>query len=317
MMGLVRAASMWAFLTTQVRRSTSSSFWRRCLSYDERNLITSPQSKTIKALAKLLRQRSTSTLVEGPRSILDLLKNPQTSSLVEQIIVDAERYDEYSALLQQASVEDRVPRLLPATRAVLQTCTDTVTTQGIVAQVRIPQSSLEDIRARAQASSAPPLYFIANGVQDPGNLGTLIRSSAAVGVAGIWLLRGCCDPWSPKVVRSSMGTGFMLPILTGCDWHEGRDMLEALECRQILAATMLEGNDSENMSLYDVDFGKATAIVIGSEGQGLGADIRQALVDRTMGAVHVPMQPGVESLNAGVCGSLILFEYYRQQLAKQ
>ena len=182
-----------------------------------------------------------------------------------------------------------------------------------------------------------PLILVLDAVSDPGNAGTLLRSAVATGVAAVVWLPDSCDPWNPKAVRAAMGTTFRLPMLHAASWDEcaARLLGEGGACRTIYAATMLEDdvNDDVNdndanraaprggTSLYDVDWTNQDespiALVIGSEGNGLTPPLRRAVRDGTVQAVHVPMQPGIESLNAAVCGSVILFEYYRQRLMRE
>jgi len=176
-------------------------------------------------------------------------------------------------------------------------------------------------------------------VSDPGNAGTLLRSAVATGVAAAVWLPDSCDPWNPKAVRAAMGTTFRLPMVHAASWDECAARLLGGNggggCRTIYAATMLEDDvndedDEDNYgtaarsgtSLYDVDWthqdeSAPIALVIGSEGNGLTPPLRRAVREGTVQAVHVPMQPGIESLNAAVCGSVILFEYYRQRLLRE
>jgi TrmH family RNA methyltransferase len=253
-------------------------------------------------------------IVEGPRMILDLMRNVQTRALVEQVLIREDQWDDFSAqlLALTAHDDDRNPVLLPATEQVLLACTDTITNQGIVARVKIPTLPIP-------TTQQYPLFIIVDGIQDPGNLGTLIRSCRATGVSGVLLLPGSCDPWNPKAIRSAMGTTFQIPLLYPNSWDDACQQLETLGCKCIFAATMLEGDDKDKeakqQSHYQVSFCKqATAIVLGSEGNGLTPSVRQALMDQRIRAMYVPMMEGVESLNAAVCGSVILFEYMRQCL---
>lgn len=314
---LIRA-TMLCFLSSRIsyRQLRSSATRQFSLTFDERNLISSPQSKSIKTIQKLLRGRKrsdASTVVEGPRSIIDLLVNPSTRTLVEQIVVDVDRMADYGPQLEAAvGPDNRLPHVLPATSAVLKACADTVTTQGIVAKVLIPESSLETVKEAASTQQAP-LFLVGDGVSDPGNLGTLIRSAAATAASGIFLIGGC-DPWNPKTVRASMGTAFLVPILYCANLDDCRSQLEQVGCQRLFACTMLE-ESVQNQSIYDVDWtAESSAVMIGSEGNGLSNEVRFALEEGQFGAIHVPTEASVESLNAGVCGSLVLFEAYRQRL---
>ena len=282
----------------------------------EKNVVSSSKSNTVKKIQGLLTKRkkrveSGQTIVEGPRMVLDLLDNPQTRSLVRQVLVSTEDFqkEEYSSRLANAPSETHVQL---ATPEILKVCSDTVTTQGIVAIVDIP--SFDD----SLMPSRFPLYLVLDGVSDPGNLGTLMRSSLAVGAAGVVLLPECCDVWNPKAVRSAMGASFQLPIIEVDGWQEGLEMLKNVwKVESVYASTMMEqtGNSQFSRPHFEIDWlMHPTALVIGSEGNGLNREIRHSLQDNdgSIKAVHVPMQAGIESLNAAVCGSVIMFEYLRQ-----
>lgn len=246
--------------------------------------------------------------------VFDMLENPTTESLVRQVLVSVDDYDEqYQVRLESISNDNLSLQLV--TPELLHTLSDTVTPQGIMAIVDIPA---EDTMINNKDENRTPIYLVLDGVSDPGNVGTLLRSSLAVGCAGVLLLPGSCDPWSPKAVRSSMGASFQLPILQVPNWDSGLEFLEGWGVEAVYAATMIEGDDGESSSQshFSIDWqGKTSALVIGSEGKGLSEAVRTAIHDKTqkkVKAVHVPMCTGIESLNAAVCGSVILFEYSRQ-----
>jgi TrmH family RNA methyltransferase len=307
------------------------------------NLVSSTKSNTVKKIQQLLSKRKKRTelqecVVEGPRMVFDLLADSRTRSLVKQVLISTEKWEDYQeewhAAWEKSDNDDDdknelkeslfPPTVVPGTPEVLKACTDTVANQGIVAIVGIPSFPL--VAATAEASdengssaltpvASSPLYLILDGVADPGNLGTLLRSSVATAVTGVILLPGSCDPWNPKAVRSAMGTSFRLPIVAVDSWSQCQDLLsDTLSCHRTFAATMLE--DRQGTSHYQVDWTcEPTALIIGSEGNGLSEEVRRSLEDDKDGKmqpVYVPMQAGVESLNAAICGSVILFEYLRQ-----
>jgi TrmH family RNA methyltransferase len=303
--------------------------------YSNNNLVSSTKSNTVKKIQQLLTKRKKrtefqETVVEGPRMVFDLLADKRTRALVKQVVISTEKWqdyqDEWHAAWEKSEnngdgeQEESLfpPTVVPGTPDVLKACTDTVANQGIVAIVGIPSFPLDGAAEQSDENDAAPassLYLILDGVADPGNLGTLLRSSLATAVTGVILLPGSCDPWNPKAVRSAMGTSFRLPIVAVDSWVECCDLLSDLSCHRTYAATMLE--DRQGTSHYQVDWtSEPTALIIGSEGNGLSEDVRRALQDDKDGSriqpVYVPMQAGVESLNAAVCGSVILFEYLRQ-----
>lgn len=319
------------------------------------SVITSPKSQTVKKIQALLSKRKKrfefgQTIVEGPRMVFDLLDNDKTFSLIRQIVVSLPEYEQrqdYRSKLDKLDQHDKGLLVQLANPDVFAACTDTVTPQGIVAIVDVPNYlyGFDDFKPTLDATyhseANPPFYLVLDGVSDPGNLGTLVRSSLAVGVASILLLPGCCDVWNPKAVRSAMGASFQIPIQTCDSWQDGWRTLQQLKVQTIYAATMidndpLEENDrgshekdeSPSIPYFQVDWTEnSTALIIGSEGNGLSSDVRSALVTSDsypysldhagiLRATHIPMGAGIESLNAAICGSVILFEYYRQHLMK-
>jgi TrmH family RNA methyltransferase len=245
-------------------------------------------------------------IVEGPRMIFDLLANAKTRPLVRQILVSVDDYEkEFRDKLTKFSSSSNYQLQLVAPD-VFQTLSDTITPQGIIAVAERPSLSVDP-------SSRQPIYLVLDGVSDPGNVGTLIRSCLAVGCAGIILLPQCCDAWSPKTLRSSMGASFLLPIVQEKSWENALDRLGSWNVlnENIYAASMLDGGESE--AYFDIDWQTSpSALVIGSEGNGLSHEVRNHVQERRINSVYVPMNPGIESLNAAVCGSVVLFEYSRQ-----
>jgi TrmH family RNA methyltransferase len=293
---------------------------------DNNLLITSTKSATVRRILAVMNKRRKrvelgETVAEGSRIVFDLLSAEGTRPLVQQVLVSTDRWSDYEPTLSQYP---HVQPVLQVTPSVLRACSDTVTNQGILALCRIPDYTLEDAAASStdnNNNSAAPLYLVLDGVSDPGNAGTLVRSAAAAGVKAVLLLPGTCDPWNPKAVRSAAAASFQLPVVTAPSWSACVRDLAAIGCTEIYAATMLQGDDDDETSFssrayYDIDWTAPhpTALVIGSEGNGLTAQVRKALAQQQIQAVHVPMvSQSVESLNAAVTGSIILFEAYRQK----
>ncbi len=176
--------------------------------------------------------------------------------------------------------------------AVLNSLSDTESSQGILAV-----AAIRDLPPGSQAD----FILIADAVRDPGNLGTLLRTAAAAGVNLALLTPGTADAYNPKVVRSAMGAHFHLPIRTA-SWEEIGE--EFKQGRHFFLAEM-EARDN----LWDVDFRKPLALIVGGEAQGASnAACRQA--DQS---VKIPMSGGAESLNAAIAAGIILFEVVRQR----
>lgn len=169
--------------------------------------------------------------------------------------------------------------------------------QGILAVVRRPRWSFVDIFTPEHA-----LLLIVDGVQDPGNLGTMFRSAAAAGAAGIILLPGTVDATNPKALRAAMGAYFALPVVE----MEPNLCLAELKKHDISLITTAARAD---MSYEQYNWRTRAAIVIGNEGAGISATFTNAAET----TISIPMAGSVESLNAAIAMSVIFFEAARQR----
>lgn len=171
-----------------------------------------------------------------------------------------------------------------------------------LASAETPQGMLGVGRIGMQVN-APDLALdgvLLDGVQDPGNLGTLMRTAAAAGFRQVLLAPGCADPWSAKALRAGQGAQFLLAL------HETQDPVEVLRCFQGLSVvTQLDAA----VSLYDVDLRHPLLWVFGAEGQGVSAPVAAA----AKCAVCIPMPGGTESLNVAAAAAVCLFEAVRQR----
>jgi TrmH family RNA methyltransferase len=176
---------------------------------------------------------------------------------------------------------------------VLAAASDTDTPQGVLAVLTL--RSLPDARR-------PDFVFIPDGVRDPGNLGTMLRTAAAAGAAAAWIPPGTADPYAPKVVRAAMGAHFRLP-LEALDWEAIAARLTESELHLYLAAS------GGGLPYTGANFRRPSALVLGSEAEGV-SPAGQALEHTT---VHIPMPGQAESLNAAAAAAILLFEVVRQR----
>ncbi|MBI3932967.1 MAG: RNA methyltransferase [Acidobacteria bacterium] len=180
---------------------------------------------------------------------------------------------------------------------VLASLSELETSQGILALAHRPTPDEEDLYR------GTPLLLVAVGIQNPGNLGGLLRSAEAAGATGAYLTRGCADPFSWKALRGSMGSAFRLPIVTGL---EAREVVTRLRSRGVtLAATASAGGAPPEKA----DLRGPVAVLLGSEGSGLPEEIARVAGIR----ISIPMGGQVESLNVGVAAGVLLFEAARQR----
>ena len=194
---------------------------------------------------------------------------------------------------------DRLPDLPPEVRVVevpedvMKSISPAQTPQGVLGLCALPGTSPPDKLTGSR-------YVVLDGVQDPGNVGTILRTADAFGADGLFLLPGCADPFSPKTARASMGAVFRCPIWQ-CTAEVLRELLRSSGIPLYGAALLPDTED-----IRQVDCSRA-AMAVGSEGRGLSRELL-ALCDKT---VQIPMQERCESLNAAVAATVLLWEMAR------
>jgi RNA methyltransferase, TrmH family len=181
------------------------------------------------------------------------------------------------------------------TPAVMKTASDTETPQGILAVLALGTLPLPP---------SPNFVLVLDGVRDPGNLGTILRTAAAAGVQAVLLAPGCADAYAPKVVRSAMGAHFRLPVHS-LSWEEIQHYLyQPSGAAQIYLAEAGSG-----VPYTQADFRSPLALIVGGEAAGAGAESFSLAHER----VHIPMPGNTESLNAAIATAILLFEVVRQR----
>jgi RNA methyltransferase, TrmH family len=202
------------------------------------------------------------------------------------------------AILERIELDGDVDILeLPA--EIFSSAVTTESPQGIAALVTPKIFSLDDM-LRGES----PLIVIAAGLQDPGNLGTLIRSAEAFGASGLITLPGTVSPWNAKALRASSGSAFRLPVVAASE-DEAFSRLRAAKIRTF-AAVAEAGVSSAKSELTG-----PVALVIGNEGRGLSPELLARAGER----ISIPCPGPVESLNAAIAGSILLYEVARQRSA--
>lgn len=181
---------------------------------------------------------------------------------------------------------------------IIDSLGDTVQTQGIILIVRRPQLAETDLFQQSGS-----LFLGLDRVQDPGNMGTLLRTAEAAGAHGVLTLGGSADVFSPKVLRSSMGSAFRLPVLTNLT-PEALITLKTEHHLQLVAAAG-EGD----LSYTSYDWRQSTLLLLGNEGRG----VDPGLMEQCDALLRIPMANQVESLNVATAGAVMLFEAARQR----
>lgn len=237
---------------------------------------------------KSKRRETGSFVIEGARLANDaLLSGAKVTAafITEQA---REKYADCCLALEQSGAP-----VYDVTPAVAGCLADTPSTQGIFCTVYITSGSLEINEIDHQGA-----YLALEDIQDPGNLGTILRTAEAMGIKGVLLSTGCTDVYSPKVVRASMGAVFRLPFYTGVNMPDAAALLKS-KGMKIYAAV---ANGGDDILAADLDGG--VIAVIGNEGNGL----TQECIEACSGRITVRMQGRAESLNAAAAATVIIWE---------
>ncbi|MUG47247.1 TrmH family RNA methyltransferase [Paenibacillus woosongensis] len=262
--------------------------------------ITSPNNPRVKEWAGLLekknRDKHLKYVIEGIHLVQEALK---ARADLECVCYEIERG--IPAELSEAAAASLDVEWIGVTAAIIGKCTDAKTPQPVFAIARKRRGELESLLTEERS-----LVVVLDGVQDPGNVGTIIRSADAVGANGVIVGLGCADIYNPKVIRSTMGSLFHLPVIEGDLAH----ILPQAKARGIrLAGTSLQAA----ASCYAYDFTGPVWLLFGSEARGLSANVRELMDDGLL----IPMRGQAESLNVAMAASVLLFEAQRQRYYRQ
>lgn len=186
----------------------------------------------------------------------------------------------------EAEIPDGV-RIVRVPGDVMESVSPMQTPQGALFLCRLPEKT---------AFSPKPGMLLLDGIQDPGNLGTILRTADALNVPVV-LLEGCADPYSHKVVRASMGAVFRTPVQQ-VTWQQAKESCAQANIPVAVTALSSEAKDIRNAPLHQM------AVVIGSEGQG----VREEILESAQEALIIPMNPNCESLNAAVAATIVMWQ---------
>ncbi len=246
-------------------------------------MITSAANPRLKLLRSLHERKHRRALrlclVEGVRLVGEALASGLP---VAPILYAPERL---AATAAGRALRRRLERISDAEEiepALLEAVSDTVTSQGVVAAVHQPE---------AAPFPATGHVLVLDGIADPGNAGTMVRTAWAAGAAGVAALKSTTDLWGPKALRAGMGAHFHLPLGVDVDWASLPDVVGG---RRTVVASAHEG-----VPYLEADWAQPAAIVIGSEAHGTSSTAAER--------VTIPMAEGVESLNAAAAAAILLF----------
>ncbi len=259
----------------------------------ELSAVNNPQVKAAAELKqKKHRQQQGLFLAEGLRTVEEAVAYKAAQTIFYTAIED----ERTRAVLEQAAAQN--VKLVCVTEQVMKKIADTETPQGVIAVCKMQQVSLEGLLGSGK------MLLVLDRVGDPGNVGTMLRTADAAGIGGLVLLKGCVDIYAPKTVRSSMGSLFHVPVLSGMD--EGEFIMCAQRAGYELLVTCLDGADN----LYKADLSGRLAFVMGNEANGVSDTLLQAADKR----VYIPMAGKAESLNVAMAAGIVMFEALRRNL---
>jgi TrmH family RNA methyltransferase len=223
----------------------------------------------------------------------------------------------FSAVFFRESAQERADRLLPQLGSQVETLllpdklfdslVPSESPQGVAALVRLKEFSLEDVMEKERLQVGP--IVVLAGLQDPGNLGTILRSSEAFGSAGVILGEGTVSPFNSKVVRASAGSVFRLPVIHGHGKSATAKLEEVSDKLRTRGVRLIATSSHKGTPLDQADLKGSAAIFFGNEGSGLPRE----MIARMDEVVAIPHTAQVESLNAGVAASIVLYEAARQR----
>jgi TrmH family RNA methyltransferase len=276
-------------------------------------MITSPSNQHIALLRSLHvakgRRQEGLFLLEGPHLIESAIAAGATPRL---IVYDPESLVRTVAGRQLIGTIEGARQngaeVYEATGTAIERASETHTPQGVVAAVASADVAPERVQARRRGRLRPVLLVL-DAISDPGNLGTILRSALAADVDEAVLAPGCADLLGPKVVRAGSGAHFHLPVREAVDWHAVSAVVNgAPQAQQVLLA------EADSRQSYDeFDLTQRTALIIGNEAHGPSSQGRRLAT----ATVRIPMWNKVESLNAAIAASVILFEGARQRRERE
>lgn len=264
---------------------------------DQENVISSTENPLVKHIRLLKRRKGRKEhgqfLIEGVRLIEEALA---AGIRISQVIYRQNPSTQCKQLLRQLE-RLNVP-CQAVTKALFHYLSDTATPQGIMAIVpkhKLPLDALKNLEY--------PLLLVADGVQDPGNLGSAIRTAAAAGAHAVTITPGTVDPYNEKVVRATMGAIFRIPLI---EVSKVEQMLHTLKEQQI---KIVVGHVGADRLYFTANLKGPVAIVIGNENQGPS----EALLVAADLLVKIPLLGPTESLNASAAAAILLYEVVRQR----
>ncbi len=261
--------------------------------------ITSKENALIKQISKLkekkYRNQYGQYLVEGVKLVKEALEE---KAIIKHIIMNEEAKS--SNLLEKHLKNELLAReCIQVPNSIFKILSEVENPQGIIAVIQKPDTD-------RQIDMSQDILLALDDIQDPGNLGTILRTADSIGLTQILISKGTTDPYNAKVIRSTMGAIFRVKII------ECENLVETLKTCQQNKYDIMVTSLGAKQSIYEVNL-KRKVIVMGNEANG----VSQEILDLADEKVIIPMLGKTESLNVSVATSVILYEYVRQKLFKE
>jgi TrmH family RNA methyltransferase len=265
------------------------------------NPIASKDNNSIKHLRSLadpkFRKKEKVFLIEGVKMVEEALRD----NLGVKMVVASPSLVQHHGKGVLKLAESRSVEMLWVSERIMDTISESKTPQPVMAVVKTMEHSGEELLARSSG-----LIVVAHQLQDPGNLGTIIRTAEAVGASGVAITANTVDPLNAKAIRASMGSILRIPIVHIVDVRAFIKMCKEKGYQTV--ATVL----GSEVTHFDIDLKKPTIVILGQEGAGLPQDIMPDIDHH----VRIPMAETIDSLNVATAAAVILYEALRQKMAK-
>lgn len=250
--------------------------------------VTSRQHAIVKEFRSVSRGNATHVLLDGWHLVADATR---AGLSLTRVAVHGRPPDEYQAIVDELTKTG--VSITSVSAPVLDAVSPVRTASGVVALAERPVVTLQ-----ALLQPAPALVVAGFGLQDPGNVGAIIRAAEAGGATGALFDSASADPWGWKALRASMGSAFRLPV------RRDRDLRATLADWRTAGLSLVAAHPRGAVDLQDADLSVPTVLLLGAEGTGLPDDV----LDMASLRVAIPMKPPVESLNVAVAAALLVYE---------
>ena len=259
--------------------------------------ITSRENAIYKDVLKLTqkkyRDRSGLFLLEGVKALRDAV---QLDFDVRRVFIDAGKIN--ALLAEETWIAELENSICVLDRELFRGLSDTINSQGVVSVIAKPSGSADDMSEAFAGGNV----VVLDRLQDPGNIGTIIRTAEAAGYSGVAVIKGTADVYAPKVVRAAAGSLLRMPVVFLEDAASAAELLHE-QGKKLTVTSLVDAQDC-----FEADLRTGIALVIGNEGQGVSQDF----LDLADIRVKIPMKGQIESLNAAVAAGILMYQASRR-----